>query len=161
MTRSENPREKKAQSSIKAPEETLPDIQHWSEVAFAIWKHLCIASKTRVRVPRYVLFTNVSNDEILKLIWRIHHDCKPSFDREILSWRGDRLLPGPWPGETFTADDRRGKMLLATKQGADLSWFLISHKKTFGFTCVKSITMFEGGKRLQLLFEIEELCPNS
>ena len=140
----------------KAEQGLLPDVSKWSQITFAVWKHLSAEIGVDLKAPRNILRLTINTAEVLSLV---DHICRTSEAVRMTDCiqTGSRLSPPKWPGIRYDMDSEEGKLLLATPHGASVSWFLIEHKKVFGSKCVGAVSMFKEDGRLNILYEITDV----
>jgi len=114
----------------------VPDLKHWSDVAFLQWK----LKATEDSELRYVLRYNVLNVLTESVVKSIH----TANATETL----------PWPGTSYSATSLEGQALLGTPNGSSVAYLLIQHKQELGHKTVDKITVFRKDRELMLLFHI-------
>lgn len=129
-----------------SPEEIssrLPELRHWSDVAYLQW--LSIAGNGSEL--RWILRNNVINDHTKSAV------------EQIESIFG--MVSENWPGTTHEAGSEAFNVLLATPNGCGIPYLLAQHQKQLGHKTVGRITVFhvphKGRAKLKILFSIKNV----
>ncbi|CAA9962989.1 hypothetical protein PTMSG1_06357 [Pyrenophora teres f. maculata] len=134
----------------------LPELRHWSDIAFLQWKGLApaiandkkplipelkvVVRSTIVNVDTKVVCTHIVN----KL--RAEHALSPSVgegntgeaEADLDTW-----LP-TWPGVSFDVGEVEAKALCGTPNGKGVLWMLAQHRAELGHKTVVKVTLFYG-----------------
>ena len=137
----------------------IPELNHWSDVAFSIWSLL---SGQFIQAPKHIVDMDVENGETLELIdyllrWS-YPTLSPNVGRHIYRSKDGLWQPMPWPGLTYQTSSVEGKMLLQTPLGKAAAMFLIQHKEAFGIKTIRSIQIFNCNPGVVLIFYVEDIC---
>lgn len=67
-------------------------------------------------------------------------------------------VPVPhWPGKTFDMVSEAGKVLLGSPNGRGVAWFLLQHKRAFGFKTVERVVVFKEAEGVFMGFWIGDV----
>ncbi|KAH4817075.1 hypothetical protein HBH61_056070 [Parastagonospora nodorum] len=117
----------------------IPDLKHWSDIAFLQWKS-CASKGAELK---YMLRYQVMNDSANYMI-------------EALNFaNGDETVE--WPGTTYDGASEEGQASLGTPNGSGVAWLLIQHKEFLGHKIVDKITIFHKNLDMMLLFHIADV----
>jgi hypothetical protein len=118
---------------------TLPELRHWSDVAFLQWLESCADYKDRCGKSaasiKYVIREDIINPQTTRLIHKAFERQKKSLKR--------------WPGVGFSASSVEGKALLGSPNGAGVGFLLAQHKSQLGHKTVESIRVFGYENKLE------------
>lgn len=108
------------------PDVPVPDLKHWSDIAYLQWTDPSISQGTREL--KFVLRSRIENKDTMSVVERIVRDCGGSAT-------GQR---------SFTWDMQRdeAKALLGTPNGSGVAWLLAQHKEQLGHKTVDEVTLF-------------------
>lgn len=121
------------------PENAIPALQRWSDVAYLQWSMCTEASDPLKFVLQYHV-KNPAAEAVVQLINSVN-------DTEVM----------PWPGTTYETATEEGLALLGTPNGIGVAYLLIQHKANLGHKTIDKITVFRYQHRLMLLFHITQV----
>jgi len=126
----------------------LPELRHWSDVAFLQWKTLS-AQDVSDSPLRYVLQAGIMNRDTIAVMSKILGEYAGSrqarpylYETELPSSCG--TPPPQWPGITYQIDTDEAQALLGTPNGLGVGWLLAQHKddSELGHKIVDEVTLF-------------------
>jgi hypothetical protein len=126
----------------------LPELKHWSDVAFLQWTDLSVEGV----VPdlKFVARVSIHNDVTRTVLETVLANIRKK--KNV----GDKYLP-QWPGVTFTMESDEGNGLLGTPNGSGVAWLLAQHKKELGHKTVERVRLWYEFKAANLLFHINDV----
>ncbi|ORY08187.1 hypothetical protein BCR34DRAFT_616466 [Clohesyomyces aquaticus] len=135
---------KKQKPPIDPAKDPLPDLQHWSDVAYVLWKDECEKKEKDLSSIRYIFSSPARNPETQGLVARAMDNTSP---------------PPSWSGrKEFTMDTDEGKAILGSPNGRGAAMMLIQHKATMGtYTTIEKVAVFgDGDGETNLLFYVKK-----
>jgi hypothetical protein len=112
----------------------LPNLKHWSDVAFLQWSSL---KRTAPGELKYVLRSRISEKDTLAVI------------AELVANLSDEYRYLGWPGISFDmARSDHAKALLGTPNGSGVAWLLAQHRSQLGWKDVSEVRLFYSAEPL-------------
>ena len=124
----------------------LPDLRHWSDVAYL----------------DYQKEAGPSSLDKLKYVFRAH--SSETLSRSIVlaamhsDLEGKHSLPGREDRKVYGPETDQYKALLASPNGAGVAWLLISHKQAWPTKRVKSVTVYVDSSTASE-YPLDQQCP--
>ena len=124
---------------------SLPDLKHWSDVAFLSWKEATLTAEKPCGTLRTVLFTDISNRATLELLFLALED------------RGFRCGPPRYPGYQIVGpSDHPGvlkKAIMGTPVVSSLVWMLLQYPEHFRRLEILSVSVFDNSITERQIFD--------
>jgi hypothetical protein len=141
----------------------LPELQHWSDLAFLQWKMLDQIGVGHGPL-RYVLRASIANTDTIAIV---SHVLGMDASYQPASYASRPL----WPGVSFSMDQEQAHAILGTPNGSGVGWLLAQHqgdpdlgrkvldKVTVFFSrkhCLCSVCSDDPLERVNLLFSFKD-----
>jgi hypothetical protein len=121
-------------------ETEVPDLKNWSDVAYLQWKSRTFYTTSNLKFVLRHWVTNTATNYYLTLL----HDDNGTDTTD-------------WPGISYNAASREGRVLLGTPNGSSVAYMLIQHKRDLGQKTVDKIQVFKHYNNIMLLFHIVDV----
>jgi hypothetical protein len=136
-------------NEVSELETPLPELCHWSDIAFLQWSSLL--SAPTITPLRYVLRANIQNADTLIVTSHIL-----GYDASVKQYRPEPPQRPRWPGKMFAVDSWDAQALLGTPNGSGVAWLIKQHGEELGCGEVRWVSVFftncEDWEKVNLLF---------
>jgi hypothetical protein len=117
----------------------IPNINHWSDVAYLQWLSKADQRSNLRYVLRYIVLNDLTR-----------------FVVEYLGLQSKLVLTG-WPGTTYNTGSVEFNALLGSPNGSGVAYLLAQHKTQLGHKTIDKITVFKKTYEIMLLFDITDV----
>jgi len=144
----------------------LPELRHWSDVAFLQWKNVCTNFRSRYNMPELRLVVryqvlNANTRAICSIILASLRKQRQETAKPGISY--DSWLPR-WPGIAFPIESEEAIALCGTPNGSGVLHLLAQHKAKLGHKTIQEVCLYyedEDDKGLRevptLIFHVQDV----
>lgn len=144
----------------------LPELRHWSDVAFLQWKNVCTNFRSRYNMPELRLVVryqvlNANTRAICSIILASLRKKRQETAEPGIS--NDSWLPR-WPGIAFPIESEEAIALCGTPNGSGVLHLLAQHKAKLGHKTIQEVCLYyedEDDKGLRevptLIFHVQDV----
>lgn len=100
---------------------SVPVLNRWSDFVWALWKDL---AGDKTSSLQYIFRDNVDNGDTKYIMEQV------ASTQDALVSSGN--LHMPFPGKTYSVNDKEGAALLGTPHGSGTAWLMIDHGRELG-----------------------------
>ena len=146
--------------SVSSVSGGLPELSHWSDVAFLQWKSLGTSTASlNNTIPelKVVFRSNIVNTVTQDVCEHIVGKLRAKRAEEQGAGEIDEKWFPTWPGVSFGVEEEEARALCGTPNGKGVLWMLAQHSEELGRKTVDKITLFYGEEGIRWAGETPNL----